>query len=209
MIILGLTGGIGSGKSTVAKEFNKIGIPVFDADKEVKKLYEKKDRDLIRTIKKIDENNTIIKKKTINKKKLGDIVFSDYKKLEKLEKVIFKKIAKERRAFLKKNKKLKKEVVVLDIPLLFENNINKTCDFVIVAKTTLKERIKRILNRSNISRKRIKQIIKHQIPEKQKQKKADFILKTDLNKNNIRKQVIMILKTTTKKNDKQKKRNYS
>ena len=68
MIVFGLTGGIGSGKSTVAKEFKKIGIPVFDSDKEVKKLYVKKDHDLIRTIKEIDENNIIIKKNAINKK---------------------------------------------------------------------------------------------------------------------------------------------
>ena len=82
MIIVGLTGGIGSGKSTVAKDFKKLKIPVFDSDQEVKKLYTTKDPDLIKAIKKIDKNKNTLGKKRINRKKLGDIVFNNKTKLK-------------------------------------------------------------------------------------------------------------------------------
>ena len=157
MIIVGLTGGIGSGKSTVAKDFKKLKIPVFDSDQEVKKLYTTKDPDLIKAIKKIDKNKNTLGKKRINWKKLGDIVFNDKTKLKILEKVIFKKLKKRRKVFLRKNKKLKKDIVVLDTPLLFENNLNKKCNYVVFAKAPLKLRRQRVLKRKGMTKKKARQ----------------------------------------------------
>ena len=99
MIIIGLTGGIGSGKSTIAKHFKSKRIPVFDSDEEVNKLYKNRNADLINIIKKICKNAEIVKKGRINKTRLGEIVFNDTKKLKKLEKIIFKKLDKKRKAF--------------------------------------------------------------------------------------------------------------
>ena len=182
MIIIGLTGGIGSGKSTVAKDFKKLKIPVFDSDQEVKKLYTTKDPDLIKAIKKIDKNKNTLGKKRINRKKLGDIVFNDTTKLKILEKVIFKKLKKRREIFLKKNKKLKKDIVVLDTPLLFENNLNKNCNYVVFAKAPLKLRKQRVLKRKGMTKKKLHKIIAKQAPEKTKEKKSDFIIQTNKGK---------------------------
>ena len=182
MIIIGLTGGIGSGKSTIAKHFKSKRIPVFDSDEEVNKLYKNRNADLINIIKKICKNAEIVKKGRINKTRLGEIVFNDTKKLKKLEKIIFKKLDKKRRAFIKKNKKQKNKIIVLDTPLLFENKINKICNYVILVKAPQKKRIRRILKRPGMTKTKAKKIISRQMEDKRKEKLADFIVKTSFGK---------------------------
>ena len=180
MIVIGLTGGIGSGKSTIAKYLKNKRIPVFDSDYEVGLLYKNKNKDLIAVIKKITDTNQIIKKSKINKKLLGDIVFNNNKKLKFLEKVIFNKLDKKRKIFLKKNKN--KKLVVLDAPLLFENKINKICDYVILAKAPLKTRIRRILKRPGMTKLKAKKIISRQMGDNKKTKLANFIVQTSFGK---------------------------
>jgi len=180
MIVIGLTGGIGSGKSTIAKYLKNKRIPVFDSDYEVGLLYKNKNKDLIAVIKKITDTNQIIKKSKINKKLLGDIVFNNKKKLKFLEKVIFNKLDKKRKIFLKKNKN--KKLVVLDAPLLFENKINKICDYVILAKAPLKTRIRRILKRPGMTKLKAKKIISRQMGDNKKTKLANFIVQTSFGK---------------------------
>tara|TARA_B100000686_G_C16757344_1_gene956400 strand:- start:249 stop:848 length:600 start_codon:yes stop_codon:yes gene_type:complete len=180
MIVIGLTGGIGSGKSTITKYLKNKRIPVFDSDYEVGLLYKNKNKDLIAVIKKITDTNQIIKKSKINKKLLGDIVFNNKKKLKFLEKVIFNKLDKKRKIFLKKNKN--KKLVVLDAPLLFENKINKICDYVILAKAPLKTRIRRILKRPGMTKLKAKKIISRQMGDNKKTKLANFIVQTSFGK---------------------------
>ena len=180
MIVIGLTGGIGSGKSTITKYLKNKRIPVFDSDYEVGLLYKNKNKDLIAVIKKITDTNQIIKKTKINKKLLGDIVFNNNKKLKSLEKVIFNKLNKKRKIFLKKNKN--KKLVVLDAPLLFENKINKICDYVILAKAPLKTRIRRILKRPGMTKLKAKKIISRQMGDNKKTKLANFIVQTSFGK---------------------------
>ena len=180
MIVIGLTGGIGSGKSTITKYLKNKRIPVFDSDYEVGLLYKNKNKDLIAVIKKITDTNQIIKKTKINKKLLGDIVFNNNKKLKSLEKVIFNKLNKKRKIFLKKNKN--KKLGVLDAPLLFENKINKICDYVILAKAPLKTRIRRILKRPGMTKLKAKKIISRQMGDNKKTKLANFIVQTSFGK---------------------------
>ena len=182
MVIIGLTGGIGSGKSTIAKYFKSKKIPVFDSDEEVDRLYKNKDTDLISIIKKISNNQGIIHAGRINKKILGEVVFSDTRKLKKLEKIIFKKLDKKRQVFIEKNKKQKKRLVVLDAPLLFENKINKICDYVILAKAPLKIKIARILKRPGMTKKKARNIMARQMKDSRKAKLADFIVHTSFGK---------------------------
>ena len=182
MIIIGLTGGIGSGKSTIAKYFKSKKIPVFDSDAEVNMLYKSGDPDLINTIKKISNDEKIIVGGHVNKKNLGEIVFSDIKKLKKLEKIIFKKLDKKRQLFIKKNKKQKSRLIILDTPLLFENKINKICDHVILVKAPLKTRIKRILKRPGMTKTKAKKIISRQMGDNRKTKLANFIVQTSFGK---------------------------
>ena len=201
MIIVGLTGGIGSGKSTVAKQMRLLKIPVFDSDNEVDKLYKKKKKDLISFVKKLDPNKEIIKNNKINKKKLGDVVFNNKKKLKDLENLIFKRLAKSRKKFLNKHKKRNEKIVVLDTPLLFENKINEICDFTILTKAPIKIRIKRALQRLGMTQKKLTNIITKQMKDKDKTKLADFIIMTNVKKQTTKNQLfktIKQIKQTTK-----------
>lgn len=201
MIIIGLTGGIGSGKSTIAEYIKKKRIPVFDSDVEVRKFYIKKDKDLIKIIKKIDAKKHIIVRGKINKKKLSKIVFNENKKLKMLEGVIFKKLRIKRDFFLKKNKLLNKKIVVLNVPLLFENKINKMCDYVIVTKAPLKTRIKRVLKRQGMNIEKFNKINHIQIPEKKRTILADFVVTTAVKKSTTYKKIDKILNKIEKKNN--------
>jgi len=194
MIIVGLTGGIGSGKTTIAKHIQKLKIPVFDSDLEVLKLYKNKDSSLMRVLKEIDENNEIIKNNRVYKKAIRNNVFNDNKKLKKLEKTIFNKLDKIRKKFINKNKVQKKQIIVLDTPLLFENKINRICDFVIMACAPTNLRIKRVLKRKRMTKKLIKKIISKQMSENIKKKKSDFIVQTDKGKYYSNNKVKQILK---------------
>ena len=202
MIILGLTGGIGSGKSTISRYFREKRISVFDSDKEVNKIYLKKDKDLLRTIAKISGTNKAVVTKKINKKKLGDLVFSSPKKLSLLEKTIFKKLDKKRKEFLVKNKKNNKKLVVLDTPLLFENKINLLCHYVVTTKASMHKRIFRILKRPGMTKIKAKNIIAKQMSEKKKQKMANFVVQTDKGKYYTKKSIDKILLKIIKKNKK-------
>ena len=200
-IIVGLTGGIGTGKSTIASQFKQIKIPVFDSDKEVDKLYKEKNKGLMNIIKNITNSKEVIKKGQINKKLLGDIVFNNRKKLLLLESYVYKKLDVQRKLFIQKYKKQNKKIIVLDTPLLFEKKIDKICDYTVVAKAPLKKRIKRLLKRPGLTKKKIIRIRKKQLPEKIKIKRADFVVQTDKGKwyslNKVRKIKKTILKKTT------------
>ncbi len=84
MIVVGLTGGIGSGKTTVAKEFKKQRIPIFDSDHDVRKIYKKKDKQTVLVLKKIQENIAIVNKKGVNKKEILNIIYKNTKKRQML-----------------------------------------------------------------------------------------------------------------------------
>ena len=103
-------------------------------------------------------------------------------KRKKLEKVIFKKLDVIRSEFIKKNKTKKKKVVILDTPLLFENKINRMCNYVIMVSAPVNLRVKRVLKREGMTKSLIKKIISKQMPENIKKKKSDFIVQTNKGK---------------------------
>ena len=193
MIVVGLTGGIGSGKTTIAKILKTKKIPVFDSDQEVSKLYKEKNRELIKVLKKIIDLKKIIKKNKIDKKLLGDFVFNKPTKLKILEKIIFKNLDIKRKLFLKKNKKNKKNIVVLDTPLLFENKINLMCDYVITTKAPFQKRLKRVLKRKGMTKSKALKIMKMQMSEQKKIKHADFVVQTSKGKCYTKKEVGKII----------------
>jgi len=198
LIVVGLTGGIGSGKSAISKHLKNKKIPVFDSDAEVNRLYLSKDPDLIKTIGKITKTQPS-KRKRINKNKLGDLVFDNPKKLKILEKVIFKKLNLRRKNFLKKNKEKKEKIVFLDTPLLFENKINHMCDYVMTTKTPLKKRLNRVLKRPGMTITKAKKIMAKQLPEIKKIKLADFVVQTDMGKWYTKRKINKIIKKILEK----------
>ena len=177
MTRIGILGNIGSGKSYVAK---KLGYPVFDADHEVAKLY-KKNKKIFLKLKKILPKN--IKSFPIEKKEVTEAVLQKKGNLKKIIKIVHVEIRKKMNFFLKKNKN--KKFVVLDIPLLLENNLNKKGDVLIYVDSKKSDILKKLKKRKNFNKKLFNIFRKIQFSSKYKIKKSHFIIKNDFTKKTI------------------------
>ena len=150
MIIIGITGSIGMGKSTIASMLKFFGIPIHDSDLVVKELIETNSL----VLKKIKKNwpeviDIIDSKEVINKGKLSEIIFNDIRCKEKLEKIIHPLVNKKRKMFLKKYES--KNIVGMDVPLLYETGLNKICNYIFLALTSEANQAKRVLRRKNMT----------------------------------------------------------
>lgn len=186
MLIIGLTGGIGMGKSFVAREFSRLGFSIFDADKEVHGMFSS-DKNSIEKIKKEFPESFV--KERIDRKKLGELAISDPAKIKKLEKIIHPLVRKKELDFIKKMRAAGKKFVLLDIPLLFETGFDKFCDYVVVVHAPLFIQRRRLLKRGKMTEAQFNSIIKKQMPAKEKKKLADFVINTGLEKSVAIKQV--------------------
>jgi dephospho-CoA kinase len=185
MIRLAVVGDIGSGKSYVAKLF---GYPVFNADAEVAKLY-KKSRRCYNNLKKALPN--YISSFPIKKNKLSEAIIDDHNNLKKIIKIIHPEVQLHMNNFIKRNKR--KKFVVLDIPLLMENKINRKNDILIFIDARKKEITKRLQKRPNTNLKIIKRIKKFQLPVELKKKRSNFIIKNNFRNNYIKKNVKKVM----------------
>ena len=186
MIRIGILGDIGSGKSYVAKSF---GYPVFNADKEVAKLY-KKNKKTFNKLKKILPkyfNSYPIKKHEITKAILANSI-----NLKKIIKVIHLEIRKKMNFFLKKNKSRK--VVILDIPLLLENRLNKKNDILIFVQSKRLDVLKRLKRRDNFNQRLLNKFRKLQLPLDYKKRKSHFVIKNNFTNKSVKRDVKHILK---------------
>jgi len=185
MIRIAVVGGIGSGKSHIAKLF---GYPVFNADIEVAKLY-KKNRKCYNKLKKILPS--YIRSFPVKKNKLSEAIMDSQNNLKKIIKIIHPQIRMRLNNFIKKNKHRK--FIVLDIPLLMENKINKKNDIIVFVDSKKKEINKRLKKRYKGNVKIIKRFEKVQLPVEFKRKKSNFIIKNNFRNNNVKKNVKNIL----------------
>ncbi len=174
MIRIGILGDIGSGKSFVAKAFR---YPVFNADEQVEKLY-KKNKKIFKKLKKILPK--YFKEFPINKNDVVKAILNNNSNLKKIVKIIHFEIRKEMNFFLKKNRE--KKILILDIPLLLENKINKKNDILIFVDSRKQEILKRLKNRKNFNFKLIKKFKKIQLPLDYKKKKSNYIIKNTFTK---------------------------
>jgi len=186
MIRIGILGDIGSGKSYAAKNF---GYPVFNADFEVGKLY-KSDREIFNKLKKILPN--YIHSFPINKNEISRAILVNNSNLKIIIKIVHLEIRKKMDLFLKENKN--KKIVILDIPLLLENNINKKNDILIFVQSNKIEILNRLKKRKGFNPRLLKKFKKIQLPLDYKKKKSDFIIKNNFNKLRIKKDISDILK---------------
>jgi dephospho-CoA kinase len=195
MITLGLTGSIGMGKSFVASIFADMGASVFDADAVVHLLLSG-DKNAITQIR--ENFPEAIIENQVNRKKLGDIVFTDKEKLKQLEDILHPLVWQKKEEFLEDCRKNKTEIAVLDIPLLFETGSYKKCDHVAVVAAPDEVQQERVAQRGNIGDKKFKQINSLQISTEEKIKRADFVIKTGLDKSFVIEQVEQIISQVTK-----------
>ena len=175
---IGILGDIGSGKSYIAKCF---GFPVFNADLEVAKIYQY-NRKVFQKLKK--ELPNYFDSFPVKKKEIIDAILSNRKNLKKIIKIVHYEVRKKMNNFLKKNKN--KKIVVLDIPLLLENKINKKNDVLIFVESKKSETLRRLKKRKNFNMKILNNFQKIQLSLDLKRKKSQFIIKNNFKKNSVK-----------------------
>ena len=171
---IGITGGIGSGKTYVSKVFESLGIPVFNADIEAKKLMSTSS-DLIQSIK-YEFGNDIFDDYILNTKKLASVVFSDTEKLRKLNSLVHPIVRQE---FLRWQVKKKSTYVIKEAAILFESDSNKGLDAVICVTAPINLRIDRVKLRDGYSYREINNRIENQISQEEKENLSDYIIVND------------------------------
>tara|TARA_Y100000741_G_scaffold115482_1_gene86693 strand:- start:272 stop:841 length:570 start_codon:yes stop_codon:yes gene_type:complete len=186
MIKIGILGDIGSGKSYVAKNF---GYPVFNADFEVGKLY-KKDKKIFKKLKK--NLPKYIYSFPIKKEKVSEAILANKYNLKKIIKIVHLEIRKKMNIFLKKNKD--KKIIILDIPLLLENKINKKDDILVFVQSKKLDILKRLKKRRNFNLKLFKKFQEIQLPLDYKKKKSKFIIKNNFENKSVKRSIKKILK---------------
>ncbi|MGM0445925.1 MAG: dephospho-CoA kinase [Bacillota bacterium] len=185
-MIIGLTGGIATGKSTVAKFLEEMNIKVIDSDKIAHEILNYKE-----TINEIEEEfgSTVLNKDgSINRKKLGEIVFDDLDKLKKLESITHHRIFGVIDEKINKNKP-DNEIIVLDAPLLFETSLDNKVDETWVIYTDKKTQIKRLKKRDGLDKDDALKRIKAQMPLEEKINKADIIIDNTGTKEELKEKV--------------------
>ena len=185
MIRLAVVGDIGSGKSHVAKQF---GYPVFNADDEVAKLY-RKNRRCYSKLKKALPN--YITSFPIKKIEISKAIMDSQHNLKKIIKIVHPEVRSKMNNFIKKNKN--KKIVILDIPLLMENKMNKKNDILIFVDAKKKEINKRLKKKLNFNSKILKKFKKLQLPVEFKRQQSDFVIKNNFKNNSIKKNVKKML----------------
>ena len=175
---IGILGDIGSGKSYIAKCF---GFPVFNADLEVAKIY-KENKKVFQKLKK--ELPFYFDSFPIKKKEIIDAILSNKRNLKKIIKIVHYEVRKKMNNFLKKNKN--KKIVILDIPLLLENKINKKNDVLIFVESKKSETLRRLKKRKNFNMKILNNFQKIQLSLDLKRKKSQFIIKNNFKKNSVK-----------------------
>ncbi len=187
--IIGLTGGIGSGKTTVAKYFAEKGIPVYIADDEAKKIMDSPE--VIKEVQAIFDENVLTKKGLLDRKKIRNIVFHHKEKLEELNKIVHPKVKKDFENFVKEHQNV--PFIIKEVAILFETNGHKLCDATILVTAPLETRIERVIARDNTTREKVLQIINNQLSEDEKEKLATHIIMND-NIQNTYKMVDILIK---------------
>ena len=175
---IGILGDIWSGKSYIAKCF---GFPVFNADLEVAKIY-KENKKVFQKLKK--ELPLYFDSFPIKKKEIIDAILSNKRNLKKIIKIVHYEVRKKMSNFLKKNKN--KKIVVLDIPLLLENKINKKNDVLIFVESKKSETLRRLKKRKNFNMKILNNFQKIQLSLDLKRKKSQFTIKNNFKKNSVK-----------------------
>jgi dephospho-CoA kinase len=169
--IIGLTGGIGSGKTTIANHFQAAGIPVYIADDEARKIMQSPE--IIEEIKKTF-GNAIFENTVLNRNKLSQIVFGDPEKLKLLNAIIHPAVKKHFQNWILKYENT--PYVIYEAAILFESGSFKNCDFIITVTAPLESRIQRVILRDKTTREQVLKRINAQWNDEQRMAKSDFVI---------------------------------
>lgn len=177
MVILGLTGSIGMGKSTAAADFRRLRVAVHDADETVHALMAPGGA----AFDQICQVFPGVRSKVgIDRKRLGDLVFADMVALKKLEAILHPLVRKQKTEFLKRSALRRQNLVVLDVPLLFETGGEAKCDAVVVVTAPTFVQRARVMARPGMTTEKFESILAKQVPDLIKRRSADFVVQTGL-----------------------------
>ena len=193
MLILGLTGSIGMGKSTTAKLFAEAGVPVYDADAAVHRLYEGQAAPAIEAA---FPGTTADGK--VDRKKLSARVVHDQAAIKQLEQIVHPMLGASRQKFFDDAERSGAPVVVVDVPLLFETGGEKRVDAVVVVTTSPENQRERIMARGTMTSEALDSILARQMPDAEKRKRADFVVDTSHGLDPVRAQIKDILAAVVK-----------
>jgi dephospho-CoA kinase len=171
--VIGLTGSIGMGKSTISAMLRKMGVPVFDADAEVRRM-QGPGGELLAAIEALHPGTTGAT--GVDRQRLGQAVFADRAALDRLERLVHPAVERSRRQFLRSHRA--RPLVVLDIPLLFEKSGWRRVDTILVVSAAAWQQRKRVLARPGMTAAKLARIRALQTPDAQKRRRADFVVPT-------------------------------
>lgn len=193
MIVIGLTGSVGMGKSATALMFAEAGVPVHDADAAVHRLYQ---GDAVPAIEAAFPGVTGGGK--VDREKLGLRVLTDQTALKRLEAIVHPLVLREEGRFLAEAKTRGARCAVLDIPLLFETGADRRVDVVVVVSAPYEEQRRRVLARPGMTEERFAAFLAKQLPDEEKRRRADFVVDTSQGFDSARAQVRAILQNLNK-----------
>jgi dephospho-CoA kinase len=170
--IIGLTGGIGTGKTTVANYFASKGVPVYIADEAAKEIMNAKD--VVQQVQALFAENVILENGQLNRNYIRELVFTDKDKLVQLNSIIHPKVTLDFENWLKQNKNA--YFVIKEVAILFETNGQNYCDATILVTAPLEIRIQRVIKRDKTPKEIILNIINNQLPEEEKIKLATYVI---------------------------------
>ena len=191
MVILGLTGSIAMGKTTAAKAFRRLGVPIHDSDAEVHKLLGHRGAAVAQIAKAFPG---VVKNDAVDRAALGAKVFADPAALMRLEGILHPLVAASRDRFLRHAARHRKKVVILDIPLLYEVGADALCDAVVVVTAPKYLQRLRALRRPGMTPERLAAVLARQLPDDIKRARADFIVPTSLGRAVSLREIRIILK---------------
>ncbi len=200
MLVIGLTGSFGTGKTTVGKMFSALGAKIVNADQIVHQLFESKGPCFQKVVRCFGKEILSMPDEKIDRKKLAAIIFSDPQRRLKLERIVHPYVVRE----IKKNIRLYKnqktaKVLILDVPLLFESGLDRNVDVSIVVKTSQRNQINRVIQRGNLSQAQVLRRIRAQMPLKQKVLLSDMVIDNSGTISMTRDQVKKVWKNLIKK----------
>ncbi len=188
MIVLGLTGSIGMGKSTTARMFAEAGIPVHDSDEAVHRLYSGTAAPLVE-----DAFPGTVVDGVVDRAELGRRVIGDREAIARLEKIIHPLVRADADAFLERHRAAGAPITVLDIPLLFETNGRGRVDKVVVVTAPAHVQRERVLARPGMTVEKFEAILAKQVPDAEKRRQADFVIDTSEGLEDARRQVDVVI----------------
>lgn len=178
MVVVGLTGGIGSGKTTVAKMFEEFGVPVYIADVEAKLLMNRS-KIIKRKLKQLLGHEAYVDEK-LNRPYIASKIFNDKELLQKINAIVHPKVASHFKRWIKKQSA---PYIIKEVAILFENGSYKDCDYTITVTASKEEKIERVIKRDNSSKEKVIAIMNNQWSDVQRIELSDFVIKNqNLNK---------------------------